>query len=49
MENIEYGQENLIFISEDNDFSEKDCCFSEFNNEYLFCCGIKDYIICYRI
>ena len=42
--NIEYGQESLIFISEDNDFSEKDCCFSEFNNEYLFCCGIKDYI-----
>ena len=29
MENIEYlGQENLIFISESNDFSEKDCCFS---------------------
>ena len=48
--NIEYlGQENLIFISESNDFSEKNCCFSEFNNEYLFCCGIKDYIICYRI
>ena len=47
--NSEYGQESLIFISKVNDFSEKDCCFSEFNNEYLFCCGIKDYIICYRI
>jgi hypothetical protein len=44
MENIEYlRQENLIFISESNDFSKKDCCFCEFNNEYLFCCGIKDY------
>ena len=39
----------MTFNSEINDFSEKDCCFSEFNNEYLFCCGIKDFIICYRL
>ena len=47
IENIE--QPYLNFISCSNDFSEKDCNFSEFNNEYLFCCGITDYIICYRI
>ena len=39
------GQQNLTFILNSNDFSEKDCSYSEFNNEHLFCCGIDDYII----
>ena len=39
------GDKNLTFISNLNDFSEKDCCFSEFNDEYLFCCGILNFII----
>ena len=39
------GQQSLTFIPDSNDFSEKDCCFSAFNDEYLFCCGIKDFII----
>ena len=47
--NIEnLGKEDMSFISA-YDFSEKDCCFSEFNSEYLFCCGIQNYIICYRL
>ena len=43
------GNHNLTFNSEDNKFNEKDCSFSEFNNEYLFCCGVKNFIICYRL
>ena len=43
------GSQNLTFNSEDSYFNEKDCCFSEFNNEYLFCCGVKNFIICYRL
>ena len=39
----------LTFIPGIGDFTEKDCCLSEFNNEYLFCCGINNFIICYRI
>ena len=41
---------NLKFLggfnidSFDKDFSEKDCSLTEFNDEYLFCCGIKDKI-----
>ena len=42
------GDENLQFISS-NDFREKNCCFSLFNSEYLFCCALKDRIQCYRI
>ena len=34
--------------SSSNDFSEKDCSFSEFNDEYLFCCGVIDSIKCFR-
>ena len=43
------GTQNLTFNSKNHQFSEKDCCFSEFNNEYLFCCGGQIFIICYRL
>ena len=42
--NILYG----ITINEANYFSEKNCFFSQFNSEYLFCCGIMDFIKCYK-
>ena len=42
------GAENLNFTSIYN-FNEKNCYLSNFNNEYLFCCAIIDYIKCYRI
>ena len=42
------GDENIVFTTS-NDFTEKNCYFSEFNNQYLFCCGIKDMIKCYII
>ena len=42
------GAENLNFASIYN-FNEKNCYLSNFNNEYLFCCAIIDYIKCYRI
>ena len=45
----ELEQKYLTFISNSNTFSKEDCSFSEFNNEYLFCCGIRDFIICYRL
>ena len=32
-----------------NDFSENNCQLTEFNSEFLFCCAITDYILCYRI
>ena len=32
------------FNSNDNDFSERDCSFSIFNNELLFCCGLLNKI-----
>ena len=48
--NIEnLGQENIAFTPYTYNFTEKDCCFSEFNNEYLFCCGGNNFIICYRL
>ena len=48
--NIEnLGQENITFTPYTYNFTEKDCCFSEFNNEYLFCCGANNFIICYRL
>ena len=40
--------ERLNFVNS-KDWSEKDCYFSELNSEYLFCCGITNYIDCYRI
>ena len=42
------GTLNIKFTTT-NDFTEKNCYFSVFNNEYLFCCAITDYIKCYRI
>ena len=42
--NVLYG----ITINEANYFSEKNCFFSQFNSEYLFCCGIMDFIKCYK-
>ena len=45
----EIGNQNLTFILGSNDFYERDCNFCQFNGEYLFCCGIKNSIICYRI
>ena len=42
------GDENIVFTTS-NDFTEKNCYFSEFDNQYLFCCGIKDMIKCYII
>ena len=39
------GSQNLTFNSEYQSISEKDCCFSEFNNEYLFCCAVLNFII----
>ena len=45
----EIGNQNLTFILGSNDFYERDCNFFQFNGEYLFCCGIKNSIICYRI
>ena len=41
------GDNNIIFTS--NIFNEKNCYFSLFNSEYLFCCAIIDCIKCYRI
>ena len=42
------SNDNLVFTTA-NGFTEKNCYFSLFNSEYLFCCGITDYIKCYRI
>ena len=40
--------EDLYFLNS-KDWSERDCYISEFNSEYLFCCGVTDYINCSRI
>ena len=32
-----------------NFFSQINCDFSEFNSEYLFCCGYENYIRCFRL
>ena len=40
---------NNISLSAFDAFSEKNCYCSQFNLEYLFCCGIIDYIKCFRI
>ena len=39
----------INFRPSSNDFSEKDCSLSEFNDEYLFCCGIINSIKCFRL
>ena len=48
---IEYeilGEQKINFSTLD-DFSEKNCYFSECNYEFLFCCAIRESIYCYRI
>ena len=45
----QYKGDETIDFSTSIIFTEKNCNLSVFNNEYLFCCGIEDYIICYRI
>ena len=42
------ARDKLNFITS-NDFSEKNCYFSTFESEYLFCCAITDYIKCFKI
>ena len=37
-----------MILSTSGDFTEKNCYFSQFNSEYLFCCGIMDLIKCYK-
>ena len=46
---IENISDYFIFESTDNYFSEKDCSFSEFNKEYIFCCGLINKIKCTRL
>ena len=40
--------DNIVFTLS-NDFTENNCYLSQYNDEYLFCCGIIDYLKCYRI
>ena len=42
------GDKNISFTISNN-FLENSFYLSQFNKEYLFCCGITDYIQCYRI
>ena len=42
------GDNNLSFITSNN-FTENNCYFLIFNNEYLFCCGITDHVKCFKI
>ena len=42
------GDGNLVFAISYN-FKEKNCYFSIFNSEYLFCCAITNYIKYFRI
>ena len=49
-QNFDYffiGEENFNFIIQ-KDFTEKNCYYCNFSNEYLFCCAVTDYIKCYR-
>ena len=39
----------VLHFNISNNFSEKSCYVSEFNSEYLLCCGIVDFIKCFRI
>ena len=47
--NIQQRGEEFSFNSNENDFSEKDCSFTIFNNELLFCCGLLNKISCARL
>ena len=42
------GGNDISFITSAS-FTEKNCYFSKFNSEYLFCCGIQDYLKCFKI
>ena len=39
----------ILQFKTSKNFTEKNCNFSIFNSEYLFCCAINNYIRCYRI
>ena len=43
-----FGDNNIVFNATKY-FNEKNCSLSQFNNEYLFCCAIINFIECYRI
>jgi len=47
--NISLIGNNSIVFTTSNDFSENNCYHSKFNNENLLCCGIIDYLKCYRV
>ena len=42
------SNDNFTFTTSQS-FTEKNCFFSLFNSEYLFCCAITNFIKCYRI
>ena len=42
------GDENIVFITK-NVFTEKNCYFSPYLKNYLFCCGITGFIKCHLI
>ena len=46
--NIEYSFEYILSF-QIKDFSRNNCIFTEFNLEYLFCCGDINSIKCFRI
>ena len=53
---VKYNEQNKnhyflerILSFNTNFFSQKNCDFTEFNSDYLFCCGDIDSIICLRI
>ena len=44
------GDSNIVFqVTNNKNFNEKNCSLSQFNNEYLFCCAIINFIKCFRI
>ena len=46
---LKLSDENEFKFLAQNDFSDKNCYLSKFNNEYLLCCAITDYIKCFKI
>ena len=47
--NIECIDDENIAFTTSKVFTEKNCYLSIFDNQYLFCCGIKDLIKCFNI
>ena len=41
--------ESTKILFKSRDLSENDCCLTVFNFEYLFCCGEKNFISCFRM